>query len=270
MRGTRYAMAMAIGLCVLAVKIEPAAAQARGGDKGRAAKRAVHEERDSTTSATFSSTVDEQGNARLGVVVDGFTLEKIVAPTGDATIRLTQGADVVAIAVNHTGYSVARGRRTARFDPQTGTQDDLDAIRGVLLGSPAVRTFRRLTAAIENRDDDAQESPLVLGALIDGAVVQMLDGDGGAPRRISKRVTRRYRAAFHPARLRPAELFNDCILNFEMSLVEASDLYTACTQTSFNTPWYLRWGSQSLCDLEYLIRTQQYISQFLGCFNFPL
>jgi hypothetical protein len=103
-----------------------------------------------------------------------------------------QGKDVVSIAMNHGGYSVARGRKTARLDSQSG-QEDLDAVRAVLLGSQAVRTFRRLSASLENRDDD-DAGPLLLSTLVDGAIVQMLDGDSGATGRIGKRITRKQRA----------------------------------------------------------------------------
>ena len=47
------------------------------------------------------------------------------------------------------------------------------------VGTAAVRTFRRLGAALENRDESDDEGPLFLSALIDGSIVQMLDGDSG-------------------------------------------------------------------------------------------
>lgn len=270
MRWTTYAIAIPFGLFALAANIQPAAAQQRdNGDKGRQARRPVHEEHDAVTNTVFSSTVDEQGTARFVAKVDDFTLEKAIASTGDSTIRLMQGKDVVSIAMNQAGYVVARGRKTARFDSQTGKQEDMDAIRAVLLGSQAVRTFRHLSASLENRDDDGDEGPLILSTLVDGAVVQTLDGDSGATARVGKRITRKRRAGLRQARLRPDNLFTDCILNYEMSLIEAWDLFYTCTETAFNTRWYFWYGAEDLCELEFLIRSQQYIYQFMACFAYP-
>jgi hypothetical protein len=263
-------MVMPVGLCLLAANIQPAVAQQRNnGEKGRAVRRAVHEEHDAATNAVFSSSMDEQGNVRVSATIQGLLFEKSVAPSGEATLRLTQGADVVSIAMNQGGYLVERGAKTARLDPRSSAQEDLDAVRGVLLGSPAVRAFRRLVASLENRDDGDEEGPLLLGTLVDGAVVQMLDGDVGATHRIGKRLTRRRRAALRPAKLRPDNLFTDCILNYEMSLMEAWDLFAICTDTSFNTRWYYWYASETTCEFEFLIRSQQYIYQFIACFAFP-
>ena len=147
MRWTTHAIAVTLGLFVLAANTEPAAAQQRdNGGKGGQGRRATHEEHDRVTNAAFSATVDEQGNAVVTAKVDDFILEKAVASTGDTTIRLMRGKDIVSIAMNHGGYAVARGRKTARFDPQSGKQEDMDAIRAVLLGSPAVRKPREIRA----------------------------------------------------------------------------------------------------------------------------
>src|SRR3954466_16240738 len=97
MRWTTHLIAIPFGVFVLAANIDPAAAQQRDtGDKAQQGRRAVHEERDALTNAGFSSTVDAQGNARVTVKMEDFTLEKVVASTGDTTIRLLQGKDVVS------------------------------------------------------------------------------------------------------------------------------------------------------------------------------
>jgi hypothetical protein len=270
MRWSAHAIAITFGLFVLAANIQPAAAQQRNaGEKERQGGRPAYEEHDAVTHTAFSSTVNDQGVALFTAKVDDFTLEKAVASTGDTTIRLMQGKDVVSIAMNHSGYVVARGTKTARLDPQSGKQEDMDAVRAVLLGSPAVRTFRRLSASLENRDEAGDEGPLFLSTLVDGAIVQMLDGDPGATERIGKRITRKRRASLHPAMLRPDNLFTDCILSYEMSLMEAWDLFYQCTQTALNSAWYIWWSAQNLCELEFLIRSQQYVYQFAACLAYP-
>jgi hypothetical protein len=270
MRWTKPAITITLGLLVLTATSQAAGAQSReDGDLALQAGRPSHQEHDRPTDAAFSATLDAQGNARFSIAVGDFLLEKVLAPTGDATLRLTQGKDIVTVAINHSGYMVSRGRKSGRLDSQSGQQRDLDSVRAVLLGSPAVRTFRRLSAALEDRDESDDEGPLFLGALVDGAIVQMLDGDSGASERIGKRITRKHRAAFRQAKLRPDSLFTDCILNYELSLVEAWDLFGQCRDTAWNNRWYVWYFAENLCELEFLLRSQQYIYQFMACFAVP-
>jgi hypothetical protein len=164
MRWTKPAVIVTLALLLVPAGSRPLEAQPRS-------KPVIHQEHDRLTDATFSSTVDEQGNARSTVAVGDFLLEKVLAPTGDATLRLSQGKDVVTIAVNHNGYLVNRGKKSARVDSQSGQQEDLDQVRSVLLGSSAVRTFRRLSSALENRDESDDEGPLFLRKIDDGTIV---------------------------------------------------------------------------------------------------
>ena len=271
MRWTKLAMGGAVGACLLAASIQPARAQSRdnrdNGDRGRRA--AVHQEHDYVTNATFTAAPDAQRNARTVVTVDDFTLEKVLAPSGDATIRLSQDEDTVTIAVNSGGYTVQRGKRTAHFNPQAATVADMDDVRSVLLGSSAVRVFRRLTASLEDRDDD-QTGPLMLSALADGAIVGLLDGDSAAPKRIGKRITRTARAAMQPAKFVGGDyMFEDCVLKYELSLLNAWDLFILCEETAWNSKWYVWLVTEPLCELEFMLRTQQYVYQFISCFAYP-
>ena len=105
MRWTTHAIAVTLGLFVLAANTEPASAQQRdNGGKGGQSRRATHEEHDRVTNSAFSATVDEHGNAVVTAKVDDFILEKAVASTGDTTIRLMRGKDIVSIAMNHERY----------------------------------------------------------------------------------------------------------------------------------------------------------------------
>lgn len=252
MRWTAPAITITLGLLVLTATSQLAGAQSReNSDPGPQARRPSHHEHDRATDAAFSSTVDAQGNARFSIAAGDFLLEKVLAPSGDATIRLTQDQDVVTVAVNHSGYMISRGKKSARLDAQSGQQEDLDSVRALLLGSPSVRTFRRLSSALENRDERDGEGPLILSALV--------DGDSGTSERIGRRITRKRRAAFHQAKLRPDNLFTDCTLRYEMSLVETWDLFSQCRDTAFNNRWYVWFSAENLCELEFLLRSQQYI-----------
>jgi hypothetical protein len=171
--------------------------------------------------------------------------------------------------MNHGGYLVERKQKSARFNPQSGRQEDMDAIRAVLLGSPAVRTFRQLTASFEARESSDGEGPLFLSTLVDGAIVQMLDGDSGAAERVGKRITRKRRAGFQQARMRAGDSFTDCVLNYELALNQAWDLFYQCTATTFTLNWFFWWGGETFCEFEFFLRSQQYIYQFLSCFAYP-
>lgn len=269
MRWTTYAIAIPLGLFVLAANIEPAAAQQRNdAARGPAAGR-IYQEHDAITNTLFSAAVDEQNNARITVKVGDFTLEKAVASSGDTTIRLAQGADVVSVAMSHGGYVVQRMQKSGRLDPQSGKQEDADAIRAILLGSPAVRTFRRLTESFEARENTDSEGPLFLSTLVDGAIVQMLDGDTGAAERMGKRITRKHRMVLQPARLKDGGIFTDCVISYEMSLLDAWDLLYRCTETTFSLSWFFWWSAETFCEFEFFLRSQQYIYQFFSCFAYP-
>jgi hypothetical protein len=271
MRGTQLPVCVPVAVFVLAASLQPAHAQSRDSrDPGAESRRpVVHEEHDYVTNATFAAMPDGQGNAKVTVRVDDFAVEKILAPNGDSTIRLSQGKDTVSIALNNGGYSVQRAGRTAHFDPQAPTVGDLDAVREVLLGSSAVRVFRRLTASLEDRDDEAT-GPLMLSALVDGSIVEMLDGDSAAPARIGRRITRKARASMQPARfVTGSNTFEDCVLKYELSLVYAWDLLQACVEAAWNSKWYIWLVAEPLCEVEFFLRSQEYIYQFISCFAYP-
>ena len=202
-----------------------------------------------------------------------FVLEKVVAHTGDATLRLSQGKDVVTIAISQSGFHVARGQKRA-FASTRGPdkQDKLDAVRALLLWArrPSDRSSgwsRRWKSATKAKRMARSRS----SALVDGAIVQLLDGDADAPRRIAKRITRKHRAALRVVKARRAPgMFrrlhravsgraHDGIRSIRelrhridrIFLVEQRPRLSSCA----------RW--------EWAIRSQQYIWQFIGCFMFP-
>jgi hypothetical protein len=266
MRWTTLATAVTLGFMIWP---DAGEAQPPGNIPSAAQSRRIIEERDHMTNATFTSTTDADGNARLTIRAGEFLFEKVLAASGDATLRLSQGKDVVSIAMTGTGYVVSRGRRTARFDPRSDQAEGRNAVRTVLLGSQAVRTFRRLAAALESRDEADEEGPLQISALVDGALVQMLDGDTAATERIGKRIVRKHREAMRAAALKPNEYFRDCVLIYELALIDAWDLFSHCLQTARNSPWWISEWSETFCEFEWLARSQQYVWQFASCLALP-
>lgn len=233
-------------------------------------QRQTHKVHDDLSNADYTASMDANANAVLTAKTGEFLLEKAVDSSGNYTLRLTQGKDIVTIVSNSSGYLVSRGKRTARFDPRAAGQTEArDAVRAVLLGSPAVRYFRRLSVILENRDERESESPVMLSALVDGAVVQMLDGDPGAVPRIAKRMVRAQRARLQAVRSRAADTLKDCVGMYERSLMEAWSQFTQCMEWADLVNMYFQDWAQGFCYWEWIGRSQQYIYQFLSCMAFP-
>ena len=255
---------------VLAFWMVPGIAAAQGTGSDGQQRRRSYQEHDRATQTTFTATTDASGNAVLTLKGGDFTLEKAIAHTGDTTLRLSQGNDVVTIAISQTGFEVARGKKTLRLDPRSDNQEKADGVRAVLLGSQAVRSFKRLVAALEQRDESEDDGPLALSALVDGAVVQLLDGDPDAPQRLAKRITRKQRAALRVVKAaRAPGAFIDCIGLYEVALMTSYDQFESCAIESTGYSWWSRDLIFQLCSWEWAIRSQQYIWQFIGCFMFP-
>lgn len=255
---------------IVALAVVPALAAGQAAGNQDASRRRTYEEHDRSTKARFTATTDAAGNAILTLRGGDFVLDKIVAHTGDATLRLTQGKDVVTIAISQSGFHVVRGGRAVRVDPRSVTQDKLDAVRLVLVGSQAVRSFKRLTAALEERDESEADGPLAMSALVDGAVVQLLDGDSEAPRRVAKRLTRAQRASLRVVKVgRAPGVFIDCIGVYQVALLTSYSQFEKCAIESTDYNWWSRDLVFQLCSWEWAIRSQQYIWQFIGCFMMP-
>ena len=255
---------------IVAMALVPALAAGQGNGSPEKKGRRGYEEHDRVMRADFTATTDAVGNAVLTLKGGDFVLEKVIANTGDSTLRLTQGKDVVTIAISQSGFQVARGGRTLRVDPRSNQQQTFDGVRAMLIGSHAVRSFKRLVAALEERDESEEDGPLAMSALVDGAVVQLLDGDADAPRRIAKRLTRKQRASLRVVKAgRLPGVFVDCIGLYQVALLTSYGQFESCVIESTSYSWWSRDLVYHLCSWEWAIRSQQYIWQFIGCFMMP-
>lgn len=264
MTRTRQVMAF---ITAMAVAPTIAAGQGSGNASGQ---RGRYQEHDTATSTSFTATTDAAGNAVLTLKGGDFVLEKVVAHTGDATLRLSQGKDVVTIALSHSGFHVARGQKSVRLDPRTDKQDKVDTVRSLLTGSVAVRSFKRLVADLEQRDESEEDGALALSTLVDGAVVHLLDGDADAPLRIAKRITRKQRAGLRPVSAKRAPgVYIDCIGGYQVALMSAWGQFQSCAIESTGYSWWSRDLIYELCSWEWAIRSYQYVWQFIGCFMLP-
>jgi len=255
---------------IVAMAVVPVLTAAQDNGKAGGQRRRTYQEHDAATRTSFTATTDAAGNAVLTLKGGDFVLEKVVAHTGDATLRLSQGRDVVTIAINHGGFQVSRGQKTARIDPRSDKQDKHDAVRSMLTGSDAVRSFKRLIAALEQRDESEEDGALALSALVDGAIVHMIDGDADAPMRIAKRITRKQRATLRLVNAKRAPgVYIDCIGGYEVALMSAWGLFQSCAIEATGYSWWSRDLVYQLCSWEWAIRSYQYVWQFIGCFLIP-
>jgi hypothetical protein len=256
-------------LAILLVTGAPDLASAQGRRDGQSPRG--YQEHDRTTDTTFAATTDAGGNAVVTLKGGDFSLEKVVSPTGDATLRLTQGKDVVTIVISQAGFQIARGRRTVRLDPRTDKGEGLDAVRALLIGSQSVRSFKRLAASLENRDEAEEDGALALVVLVDAAVVQFLEGDVDAPKRITRRITRKTRTPFRAVAVKRApDVFRDCVGIYQVALVDAYSQWAECWVDAWEATWWTRSLIFKLCDWEWALRSQQYVWQFIGCFTLPI
>jgi len=227
--------------------------------------RSLH---DQLSNAEYSASMDPNGTATTSIRAGNFQFDKSIESSGTTTLRLTQDDDLVTIVVDATGYVVRRGDRVARLDPRSTSQrEHRDAIRSVLLGSVAVRSYRRVSVVLESRDEREDEHPLVLNALADGALIQMLDGDPGAMSRIARRVVRKQLAKVRQARM--PDIFKDCVALYESSLLNSWSQYEQCMQWASNVTWWFADWAEDFCHWEWFLRSQQYVWQFVGCFTLP-
>ncbi|MCM3878903.1 MAG: hypothetical protein ND807_02235 [Vicinamibacterales bacterium] len=254
-------------IVTLGVTMAPAVGTAQEGRQ----QRRITAQHDSLSNADFSTTMDANGSAQFTVKAGDFLLEKALDSSGTFTLRITQGRDRVTIVRDQAGYLVGRGKRTVRLDPRGEDQQAAhDAVRGLLLGSPAVRSFRRLGLVLESRDEAEAESPVMLSTLIDGGLVQMLDGDPGAVPRVANRTVRKHRAQLRSVRRLPDNMFKDCVGLYETSLLDAWSQYTQCMDWAQNVHWWFSDWAEDLCHWEWISRAQAYLWQFVSCLALPI
>jgi hypothetical protein len=256
-------------MLVAALGMVPGVAAAQANN-ARGPARSTYQEHDQATNTTLAATLDAAGNAVLSLKGGDFSLEKVIAHTGDTTVRLSQGTDVVTIAINQTGFQIRRGSRTRRLDPRSNDASKVDAVRSMLVGSQAVGSFKRLVVALEERDQSEDDGPLALSTLIDGAIVLMLDGDIDAPRRIAKRITRTQRAGLRAVKAKRAPgVYYDCVGGYQVALMTAWGQFASCSIEAGEYSWWTRGLVFQLCEWEWALRSYQYIWQFIGCFMLP-
>lgn len=213
--------------------------------------------------ATFRTGVAEDGSAWVGVQTAGLSFDKRVTAAGHTTIALDYRQDHVDVEMTDRRITVTRGTRSASLSRAGDDLAESMELRRLLLGSEAVRAFRAFTAALEQRE--GSDTSVAVSAMLDGALVSVLDGDQTAVERFARRVSRLSRATLRQAAFATGQ-FTDCVSEYERAILRAYSLLGSC----YAQPTWLRYFlNYPFCSFEYLLRAEQYIFQFISCMAIP-
>lgn len=226
--------------------------------------------KDAQAGVQYSASFDGAGRVVVTARAEGFTYEKVLSVTGELQIRVRAGNDSVSIGYDAQGVTVSRGRASVTAQHAGPDEQSAANLRRVIGGSRAVRWLRLLTAQLEALQPE-QDDFFAQSMLIDGAIVGALDGDPGAIRRIAGRAAARHRARQQHVRLlRVGQRFDDCVGRYEDTVSWAWDEMIQCNQDASDDPWYLRGVNMSLCNAEWVMRSQSALYQFFACSALPI
>lgn len=209
---------------------------------------------------TFELRPSADGGAELTATNGGVQITKTVRPTGEFVLTLKSGADVVTMTVTGKGTTVSRGRQSVALPRGVDAPGRRPAARRMLADSESVVRYRGMADALMAAND---RSPAALGVIIADAMLGVLSGDVGAPRRIAE-----YLAHGGTKRMRPAGMAIDCFTLMEQRMTEAWNDYVACWFSVGNIMFSDYW--QELCAARWLIQVESYWFNFISCsgFNF--
>jgi hypothetical protein len=242
--------------CVADANVGNAVSRPAGVRPKGLVRQAAQVTRNDRADATFEVRPAPDGGAEVAVRSGGLQVKKTVQGTGEFELDLTLEHDSVTLTVAGRGITVTRGRtRVERSRQEPGGQSAV-RIRRLLADSPAVYAFRTMSAALLEAND---HSPPAVSMLIADAMVGMLTGDVGAPRRYALFLARGARAAG----VRPAALAVDCFTVMEERFVEAGNDYNACYESTSGSTFY-----QDLCSIRWGLQVESYWFSFLTCSGF--
>jgi len=217
----------------------------------------------------FSARLDADGRAVTRIDGDGLTVVKTATAFGEVNLELSFKKDRVEISLGPDGIRVARSRAQATLNPKRLTEADLAGAERVVRGSQAVRAFKQLTAQIEFNEGD--DDGFTFGALVDGALVRILDGEVGVVHRLGSRLRAMQRARVRPAALSATGAqFADCWREYELTVDGHMDTFLVCVGDVVDAPWYLRSVLAAGCEFEWVMRAETAAFQYLACAAVPI
>jgi hypothetical protein len=180
---------------------------------------------------------------------------KSIRANGSYALTLQAPHDTIVIAVEEHTISITRDKKTVALSLGSATDEDFDKAQKMLADSRAARLMRAAAANVQDSGDDSPESASFILA---DAVVGMLTGDGAAPIRAARHLTRHVRA-----NLRPAMLQVDCYTTWESRISAAYNDFAACIDD------FAIWNpTRYLCATRWLLQAESYWFSFITCSGF--
>jgi len=254
---------------VVLIVLSVASASGAAGAEPRRTEATSQVFQDSRTGVIFSAGMRADGTAVVALRVEDLFAEKLVTSDGTTDLKLTLGNDSVRIASSAQGIRISRKGRDAAVPARRVDPHDLDKVRGLLLGSAAVRAFRQFVADLEAREGD--DDLMVLSTLADGLIVGTLDGDVGVGGRILRRLVRpspQLRRANYGAA--GGQTFPNCFQLYVNTLNDIWANYWNCVKdVNTNVSWYQRYYASYACDFELHVRIQALTWQTIACTAIP-
>lgn len=216
--------------------------------------------RNERADVTFEVRPAADGGTQVTATGGGVQVTKTVQATGEIVLQLKAGSDTVSIGVNGRGTTVNRGRQRIDLPRNVDAPGRRPAVRRLLAESDAVVRARGVADVLMMAND---RSPAAMGLILTDAVLGVLSGDVGAPRRIAE-----FMARGGSRNVRPAGMAIDCFTLMEQRMVEAWTDYVSCwmSVSSLIFSDYL----QEACALRWVVQAESYWFNFISCtgFNF--
>jgi len=244
--GAAEAQPWAPQACVAGAGAEPAGAQRAGSDPSQIGPGIV---------TRMSSGLAADGSASFHAISADLEVTKKVSRTGAYTLQLSRGDDAVEVRADRSAVSVNRGGRSVWIDLDVVSEEDLAAVRALLVGSRSVRALRALAATLGN---GPTRSPGVLAVVMADAVLGVLDGDPAAAERLAERLGGRRTA------VRRVSFEEGCYERWEAEVIRAYDSYLGCVSVYMGiTQW------REACGLRWLLWAESAWFSFLMCSGSP-
>ena len=64
-------------------------------------------------------------------------------------------------------------------------------------------------------------------------------------------------------------MYRDCVGIYQVSLLWGWDQLASCVIESLSAHWWIRAWVERACEFEWVLRSQQYVWQFIGCMMLP-
>jgi hypothetical protein len=203
---------------------------------------------------TFHGRLTREGAIQIEGRGGELTFRKTSSADGRFTMDLEGPGDKVAISLSQDSITVSRNRRRVVLSLAAPNDKDLDRARVLLAGSKAVRLTRVAAEALQEAEDNSASG---ISLLIGDALIGMLTGDEGAPRRLARHLARHVTSGVRRVAT------TDCYGEWERRVLRASYEWESCA-SAFSV-----WNPiRNVCAFRWTLQIESYWFTFLSCTGF--